>query len=70
MRASSLAMLALPAVLAIPPQLREQVRGKEDELSAPAVKPMGDLARLQHQCICTYSRLRYFAPPGSRALSS
>ena len=45
MRASSLAMLALPAVLAIPPQLREQVRGKEDELSAPAVKPMGDLAR-------------------------
>ena len=45
MRASSLAMLALPAVLAIPPQLREQVRGKEDELTAPAVKPMGDLAR-------------------------
>ena len=43
---SSLAMLALPAVLAIPPQLREQVRGKEDELKTPAyVKPMGDLAR-------------------------
>ena len=44
MRAHALAMLALPAVLAIPPQLREQVRGKEQEL-ATGVKPMGDLAR-------------------------
>jgi len=45
MRTATLAMLALPAVLAIPPQLREQLRGKEQEALTTRVKPMGDLAR-------------------------
>jgi hypothetical protein len=46
MRAHPFALLALPAALAIPSQLKEQLHGKEPEvLKGSRIEPMGDLAR-------------------------